>query len=262
MNIYSWFLGVTCMGFMGHLGLSGGMLHAQTVTSVSYQAPLVAASSEPELLSNTQRWLQKTVAATQAQINNADTPHPLRMEVTIGQLDSRLKLAPCAAVEPYMPPGTRLWGSTRVALRCTDGPVRWNVFLPVKVKAWGKAWVMRRDVMSGTAIAASDMMEVQEVDWAEEQSPVVLDANQWLGQIATRNLSTGQTLRQNMVRPAQVFQAGTQVRVIATGPGFQIASDAQAISAGVVGQPARVRMEGGRIMSGLVLDARTVRLDL
>jgi flagella basal body P-ring formation protein FlgA len=255
MNIYSWFLGVTCAG------LVGGMLHAQTVTSVSYQAPLVAAPTEPELLGNTQRWLQKTVATAQAQMN-ADTPHPLRMEVTLGQLDSRLKLAPCAAVEPYMPPGSRLWGSTRVALRCMDGPVRWNVFLPVKVKAWGKAWVMRRDVMSGNAIAASDMMEVQEVDWAEEQSPVVLDANQWLGQMATRNLSTGQTLRQNMVRPAQVFQAGTQVRVVATGPGFQIASDAQALSAGVVGQPARVRMEGGRIMSGLVLDARTVRLDL
>ena len=65
-----------------------------------------------------------------------------------------------------------------------------------------------------------------------------------------------------MVKPAQVFQAGAQVRVVAQGPGFQISSDAQALSAGVVGQLARVKMENGRIMSGLVLDTRTVRLEM
>jgi flagella basal body P-ring formation protein FlgA len=65
-----------------------------------------------------------------------------------------------------------------------------------------------------------------------------------------------------MVRPAQVFQAGAQVRVVAQGAGFQITSDGQALSAGVVGQAARVRMDGGRVMTGVVLDGRTVQLDI
>jgi flagella basal body P-ring formation protein FlgA len=225
-------------------------------------AQTLPAESSSDLLAKTQRWLQHAVSNVQAQINTQPDDHPLRMEVSIGQLDTRLKLAPCSSVETYLPPGVRLWGTTRVALRCNEGPVRWNVFLPVKVKAWGKAWVMRRDVMSGAVLAATDLMEVQEVDWADEASPVLLDPKQWLGQIATRNLLTGQTLRQSMVRAAQVFQSGAQVRVVAVGQGFQITSDALAISAGVVGQSARVRMEGGRVMNGLVLDARTVRLDL
>jgi len=80
--------------------------------------------------------------------------------------------------------------------------------------------------------------------------------------VATRSLSTGQTLRQGMVKPAQVFQAGTQVRVVALGDGFQASSEAQALSGGVVGQVARVRMDNGRIASGLVLDNRTVKIDL
>ena len=71
-----------------------------------------------------------------------------------------------------------------------------------------------------------------------------------------------QVLRQGMVRPTQVFLAGSQVRVVAEGPGFQVSGDAQALSAGVVGQVARVRMENGRIASGMVLDARTVKIDL
>ena len=101
-----------------------------------------------------------------------------------------------------------------------------------------------------------------EVDWAEENSPIVASPAQWVGQVAARALTTGQPLRLGMIKPAQVFQAGAQVRVIAQGAGFQITSDGQALSAGVVGQPARVRMDNGRVMMGVVLDSRTVKLDI
>ena len=88
------------------------------------------------------------------------------------------------------------------------------------------------------------------------------DASLWLGYAATKPLTTGQTLRANMVRPAQVFQAGAQVKVVAQGAGFQIASDGQALTAGVVGQSARVRLDSGRVASGTVLDLKTVKIDL
>ncbi|MEO7107205.1 MAG: flagellar basal body P-ring formation chaperone FlgA, partial [Rhodoferax sp.] len=170
-------------------------------------------------------------------------------------------LAPCGNVEPYLPPGSKLWGRTRVGLRCIDGISRWNVSLPVTVNAYGNAWVIKDFVASGAVIAESDVVE-EEVNWAEESSPVIRDKKLWVGQIATRQLSTGQTLRQNMVRPAQVFQAGAPIRVVAQGPGFQISSDAQALTAGVIGQVARVKMENGRISSGTVLDIKTVKIDL
>ena len=204
----------------------------------------------------TQTWLRSAVASAQAA-----GPAALRMDVTVGSLDSRLKLAACGNIEPYLPPGSRLWGKTRIGLRCVDGMSRWNVSLPVTVNAFGKAWVIKGQVPAGTALTAADVVEV-EVNWAEEASPVLRDPALWMGQIATRLLTTGQTLRQGMVKPAQVFQAGAQVRVLAQGSGFQVTSDAQALSAGVVGQPARVRMENGRVTSGTVLDTRTVQIDL
>jgi flagella basal body P-ring formation protein FlgA len=204
----------------------------------------------------TQTWLRSAVASAQPA-----GPAALRMDVTVGSLDSRLKLAACGNIEPYLPPGSRLWGKTRIGLRCVDGMSRWNVSLPVTVNAFGKAWVIKGQVPAGTALTAADVVEV-EVNWAEEVSPVLRDPALWMGQIATRLLTTGQTLRQGMVKPAQVFQAGAQVRVLAQGVGFQVTSDAQALSAGVVGQPARVRMENGRVTSGTVLDTRTVQVDL
>ncbi len=220
------------------------------------QAQSLAVASEADLPALAQRWVNQTLAEQQARLGQ-----PVHLQATLGALDSRLRLAACARVEPYMPPGSRLWGQTRVGLRCMDGPSRWNVTLPVTVRATGMTWVLRRDVAPGAALDEADLM-LAEADWAADPSPVLAQRDQWQGQVAVRALSTGQTLRQNMVRAAQVFQAGAPVRVLVQGGGFQISSQAQALSAGVVGQPARVRMDSGRVLSGVVLDARTVKLEM
>lgn len=228
------------------LGLLGvvQLAHAQGATA-------------PDVQSIAQDWLRDATAAASQPTGGAN----LRLEVKLGSLDSRLKLAPCGNVEPYLPPGTRLWGRTRVGLRCVDGMSRWNVSMPVTVNAYGNAWVIKGQVASGGVITEDDVVE-SEVNWAEESSPVLKDKSLWIGQIATRALMTGQTLRQGMVRPAQAFQAGAQVRVVAQGAGFQVSAEGQALSAGVVGQIARVRMENGRVSSGTVLDTKTVKIDL
>ena len=241
------------------LSLIGRLLRAilcglAVVAFMAAGAHAQASDDEATLLGAAQRWLDKAVAGSRS-----SSAAPLRMVVTVGALDSRLRLAPCARVEPYLPAGTRLWGKTRLGLRCVDGSAKWNVFLPVTIQAYGRAWVIRGDIAPGAVLTQTDAMEA-EVDWAEETSPIVADPAQWVGQVATRLLTTGQPLRQGMLKPAQVFQAGAQIRVVAQGPGFQVTSDGQALSAGVVGQPVRVRMEGGRIMSGVVLDTHTVQI--
>lgn len=228
---------------------------AALVAAASAHAQSPAAPEvTPAFVEATQRWLDEAVAQALPAGN-------LRMEVTVGTLDTRLRLAPCGKVEPYLPTGTRLWGKTRLGLRCIDGVSRWNVFLPLTVKAIGPAWVLRGNVAAGAVLGPNDAVQ-EEIDWAAEPSPVVAEMADWVGAMAARPLTAGQTLRQAMVRPAQVFQAGSQVRVVAQGGGFTVASDGQALTAGVVGQPARVRMESGRILAGEVIDARTVRVQL
>ncbi len=220
------------------------------------QAPSDGAEVTPEFIASTQQWLDDAVSKAQSA-----NPAPLRMEVGIGALDARLRLAPCSHVEPYIPVGSRLWGRTRLGLRCTQGGGRWNVFLPVTVKAFGPAWVLRDNVIAGSVLTAADAVQA-EADWAAEPSPVIVEPAQWVGQVASRSLMAGQPLRQSMVKAAQAFAAGTPVRVVAQGPGFEISSDAEAITPGVVGQPVRVRMENGRIANGIVVDLRTVRLPM
>ena len=201
-------------------------------------------------------WLRKSMLAQQG-----GDATDLRMEVVVGSLDSRLRLAPCGIVEPYLPVGVRLWGKTQVGLRCVDGLSRWNVMLPVTVNAYGPAWVVKGQVPAGTVLTDSDVVS-SEVNWAEDTNPVLQERGAWVGQVATRVLTTGQVLRMGMVKPAQVFQAGASIRVVAQGAGFLVTADAQALSAGIVGQVARVRMENGRVSTGVVLDGKTVKMDL
>lgn len=210
----------------------------------------------PELtdtvVASAQRWLEHALTQqTQAL--------PLRTEVVVGRLDARLKLAPCQHMETYLPPGSKLWGVARIGIRCVQGATRWNVFLPVTVRAFGPAWVIKGQVASGVQLQPADAIEV-EVDWAERSSPIIAAQADWVGKTAVRPLMTGQVLRQDMVRGTQVFQAGSQVRVVASGAGFEIAGHGQALSAGVVGQSARVRMDNGQVLQGQVTDHHTIRV--
>jgi flagella basal body P-ring formation protein FlgA len=222
--------------------------HAQTLNAGEAQ-------DSAAVYARAQSWLNNA-------INQIDSKAmPLRMEVVVGELDRKLRLAACQEVEPYLPVGTRLWGNTRLGLRCLRGEVKWNVFLPIVVKAVGPAWAIKGGVAQGSLLSEADAMQV-EVDWAELNSPVVANMSDWVGQTATRTLSTGQAIRQDMVRATQVFQAGEQVRVVANGGGFEIATSGLAVSSGVVGQTARVRMDNGRVLVGQVVDSRTVRVAL
>ena len=208
-----------------------------------------------ELGSITQHWLDDALAQAQA------GGLPLRMEVSVGTLDSRLRLAPCARVEPYLPAGARLWGRTRLGLRCVDGPTRWNVFLPITVKAFGPAWVLAGNVGTGAVMSEHDAIEA-EADWAAEPAAIVANPKDWVGQTATRPLSAGQALRQNMVRAPDLFKAGSAVRVVVQGPGYAVTSSGQAMSAGAQGQNVRVRMANGRIIGGTVLEDGTIEATL
>lgn len=248
------------LGRLASLGLILGMVSAQAQSPLQMAvqtAPSVAVGGEAELEQLAGQWLMPTIASVLGQ----ESSGALRPEVILGHLDPRLRLAPCQRVEPYIPPGTRLWGRSRIGLRCLEGAVRWNVFLPVTVRAWGPAWVLRRPVAAGATLTQEDA-DIAEIDWAEQHAAVLADTSKWVGQLAAYALPAGQALRQNMVRPMPAFGPGAQVRVASLGNGFRVTVVGEALSAGVEGQSVRVRLQGGRVVTGMVREDRTVEVQL
>ena len=184
-----------------------------------------------------------------------------RVEVDVGRLDPRLRLAPCQHVEPYVPDGTRLWGKSRIGLRCTQGPTKWNVYLPITVRVFGTALVATNGVSAGSVLTAADLTSA-EVDLAEDNSAPITKTDLAIGRTLARALKPGQSLRQSNLKARQWFAAGETVTVTAEGDGFSVAGEAQALNAGIEGQPVRVRTEAGRVLTGQPVGERRVELAL
>jgi len=202
-------------------------------------------------------WLEHSLATAPITSPNA---LPLRPEVVVGSLDPRLQLAPCARVEPYLPQGAQLWGRTRIGLKCVEGPIAWNVFLPITIKAWGPGWVVRRTIQANAPITTADVELVAQVDWADQRATVLPNLEQWQGMLAAYTLMPGHVLRENNIRQPQAFGAGSQVRVVALGQGFQLMVSGEAMTNGYIGQTARIKLENGKVVSGKVRTGGSVEV--
>ena len=229
-------------------------LHARSVRADDAAAPATPSGLEAELE-------QQVRSLAVAGSNSAPPTGVTRVEVVVGQLDTRLRLAPCERVEPYLPNNARLWGKTRIGLRCAQGPSRWNVYLPVTVKAFGRGLVATAGIPSGSVLKAGDLIEA-EVDLAENSMPALVDADRAIGRTVSQSLRPGQSLRAGHLKPRIWFAAGDTVKVLALGPGFALEAEGQALSNGVEGQPARIRTENGRVLTGQPVGERRVELTM
>lgn len=216
-------------------------------------ASALCARAEPD-------WMTQVAPLAQSATLAAFPGQPgLRVEVVPGTLDPRLNLAPCNKVQPYLPPGHRAWGRTRIGLRCVEGPVAWNVSLPLTVKVYAPALVARQALSAGTALA-SEHLETTEVEWTASDSPVHTEASPLVGRVLARPLAPGQAVRESDVRKRQWFAAGDPVKLLVSGAGFAISGEGTALSPGLEGQLVRVRTESGRTVSGRATGERLVEV--
>jgi flagella basal body P-ring formation protein FlgA len=171
-----------------------------------------------------------------------------RVEVAVGELDPRLRLAPCARVEPYLLPGTRLWGRTAIGVRCLEGAT-WTVALPITVTIHGRVLVAGQPLAAGS-VPPPGSLRIEEAELTREPGTPVTDPAQLVGRTLVRPLAAGQVLRTEHFRITQTVAAGDPVRVQMVGRGFVIQADGQALAGAGEGQTLRVRTDSGRVLAG------------
>ncbi len=214
-----------------------------------------------DVLQNQVESLLKQQNLPQGGTPDAASRQPWRVEIALGQLDPRLKLAPCDKVKAYVPDGVQFWGKARVGLRCEQGPVRWNVYWPVTVKVWGKALVAAVPLRPGNVVKQADVV-LAEVDLAASASPALLNAADIVGRTVMHPLEAGQSVRQDDVKLRRWFAIGDPVRLNVRGEGFLAASEGVALSPGDEGRCVRVRMDNGKVLCGQPVGERVVELTL
>ncbi|MEK8034633.1 flagellar basal body P-ring formation chaperone FlgA [Ideonella sp. DXS29W] len=184
-----------------------------------------------------------------------------RVEVEVGSLDPRLKLAPCQRIEPYLPTGLPVWGRTRIGLKCTQGTKLWNVTLPITVRVWSRSLVTQAALPAGTVLEPGHFTEA-EVDLAAAPGAPIGQPGLAVGRTLARSLPAGAALRVSDLKARQWFAAGETVRVVAVGPGWQVVTEGEAMNPGLEGQTVRVRVESGRLLQGRPVGDRQVEVAL
>lgn len=197
-------------------------------------------------------------------LDTETTGLPGRVEVTVGAMDDRLRLAPCTQMVPFLPAGARLWGRSLIGVRCQDtgpnGP-GWSVLVPIEVKVYGQALVATRSLQAGETLTL-DGIAPQEVELTREPPGALADAAQLNDVVLTRGIAAGQPLRRDHLRQRPVVAAGDMVKLVASGSGFSVTSYGKALNAGAEGQTVRVQADSGRTMSGIARAGKIVEIRL
>lgn len=197
-------------------------------------------------------------------------PAGAQVDATLGALDSRLKPAPCSRAEAFLPRGVPAWGVTRVGLRCTQGPVAWTLYLPVKVQVRAPALSLRSALPAGTILAETDLVSAP-VDWSAGPLAPLTDAGAVLGRTLARAVAAGTALQATDLKARRWFVAGDRVKVVSGGAGFAIVADGLALGDGQDGQRVRIQMllrgndgqpERGPVVQGQAVAERQVALPL
>ncbi|WP_297526491.1 flagellar basal body P-ring formation chaperone FlgA [Thiohalobacter sp.] len=195
-------------------------------------------------------------------LEQASAHHSGRVEVRIGRLDPRLKLAPCRQpLEARLPDGARLIGRSSVQVSCPDLP-GWSLYVTGQIDVFQKMLVTRRAIARGETLSRDDLV-LAERNLARLQGGGFDDPAEILGKVAVRALPAGTPLRPALVRGRKLISRGDRVTLVADQGGIQVRMQGEAVSDGRAGERVRVRaLSSRRIVEGRVAGAGVVKVTL
>jgi flagella basal body P-ring formation protein FlgA len=181
-----------------------------------------------------------------------------RAKFTIGNVDSRVSLPACAALEVFLPAGGRLWGNSSVGVRC-GAPTPWTLYVGVTVRVSGSYVAAARTIAAGQTVAQADVALV-EGDLTQLPGPVVTDVAEVIGKTVSAALAPGQVLRPDTLRVSPAILHGQTVKLVSQGAGFRVSADGKALTNAAAGQLAQVRTASGQTVTGIARTDGTVEV--
>lgn len=174
---------------------------------------------------------------------------------TLGRIDSRLALESCRQPEAFLPAGGKLIGRTTIGVRCQQAGANWKIFVPVQIRLTQNLVISARQLSRDHIISAGD---IQQQKMEVTRTTGFTDPKQVIGQVLRYNISQGQIINENMLRPAYVVKQGQPVQILIEGQGFAIKSEGTALNNASAGQTIRLRTARGKVISGVALENGSV----
>lgn len=174
---------------------------------------------------------------------------PGEVHIKVSGIDPRLALAPCDALQAFLPAGAKPIGKTTLGVRC-DAPTGWNVFVQAEIKVILDLLVANRPLAQGTVLNAGDFsLQRGELD----HPGTLTQPEQAIGKTLRFAIGAGQVLRQDMLRAPLLIRQGQNVTLRARGNGFTVSREGQAMNDAAEGELVRIRTASRQIVTGHAL---------
>lgn len=193
---------------------------------------------------------------------------PGKTTYKVDEIDRRLALPKCVALEAFLPGGNKLIGKTVVGVRCLSLEVSakntedrsaqtWSMFVTVQIIRNLNLLISTRQLPPGHMLQEQDIAS-QGVE--SSQPGAFTNSSQVLGKVLRYGISAGQVLHEDMMRPPYSITQGQAVQLSVQGSRFRIRSEGIALNNASEGQTVQVRVASGRVISGIARDGGTVEI--
>jgi len=183
-----------------------------------------------------------------------------RAEVTVGRLDSRLRLARCdRKLETYDSPNALSGGRGVVGVRCT-GSSPWKLYVPVRISTFNQVVVSRRPLVRGKVLDARDVT-LRERDTSGLHKAYYSEVDAVVGLSSKRAIDRGAVLHSGLLKRARLVKRGSRVEIVARLDGLDVRMRGEALADGGRGDRIRVKnLSSGRVVTGTVTDSGLVQI--
>ena len=186
----------------------------------------------------------------------------VRTDITVSNLDARLKLKPCSSdLKISLPPMQRFNRRTSAKVRCKT-PTPWALQVPVSIRAYMTVAVASNQLLRGHRVSPGDIA-LAEMDIEKLKFGYFTQTESVLGMQLKRNLTVNAPFTPKLLRLPIVIQRGEQVTISAQASALKVKTNGVALGSGAVGEKIQIRnIKSQRIIEGEILSAGQVAVNM
>jgi flagella basal body P-ring formation protein FlgA len=175
------------------------------------------------------------------------------VEVTVGQLDRRLRLAQCELpLQTFFPNNIKPLGNITVGVAC-EGVKPWSLMVQTRIQQFIDVVVAAKPLGRNLTLGASDI-KLARTDISRLGGGYYTTLQEVKGMVLQRSVTAGMLLSTAMLKPAILIKRGEKVIISAQSDSLQVKMEGQALQAGAKGELIEVK----NLSSRQVIEAEVI----
>ncbi len=182
-----------------------------------------------------------------------------KVEVRVGNLDSRLRLSKCSQdLTLNLKDSSKTGGNINVQVSCSAS-ISWTILVPAQAKVYRSVALAGRNLQRGDLVSAADLSsEIRDV--GDLRMGFALTPEAIIGKEIKFAVNKGETFRNSALDAPLVIKRGDLVSMESSAGEISVKTSATAVSDGRIGQQIRVKNnQSARIINAKVVGAGKVQ---